>query len=160
VAGPCDDYSSTFLYRPYLCCDVLRIRPVTPSLVAEPPSHVPRRLCLSCDQMILVTHLFFLCSNVFARRSPLEPIPSLQVLTVDGNALGVLAGCRLISARRPFSTGGSAFPAGGMQAERFETAQRKISLLPASRPLRTFLSTIPFYSPMPISLLSYRTSYI
>ncbi|KAJ7264567.1 hypothetical protein C8J57DRAFT_1718485 [Mycena rebaudengoi] len=81
------------------CCDVLRIRPVvliTPSLVAEPPSRVPRRLCLRCDQMIFVTHLFFLCSNFFARRSPLEPIPSLQVLTVHGNALGVLAGCRLI----------------------------------------------------------------
>ncbi|KAJ7921071.1 hypothetical protein B0H13DRAFT_2318831 [Mycena leptocephala] len=34
--------------------------------------------------------------HLFARRSPLESIPSLQVLTIHGNAIGVSAGCRLI----------------------------------------------------------------
>jgi hypothetical protein len=46
------------------------------------------------------------------------------------------------------------------EAVSFETAGREISLLPPSRQLRTFLFTIPFYPSIPISLLSYHTSYI
>jgi len=66
------------------------------------------------------------------------------------------------AARRPFSSGSGAFPppGGPTQAAGVEAAGREILLLPASRPLRAFLFTIPFYSSIPISALSYRTSCI
>jgi hypothetical protein len=45
--------------------------------------------------MVLLLTSFSLCSNIFARRSPPEPIQSAQVLT-HGNAIGIPARHRLI----------------------------------------------------------------
>jgi hypothetical protein len=46
--------------------------------------------------MVLLLTSLSLCSNIFARRSPPEPIPSAQVPTVHVNAIGVPARHRLI----------------------------------------------------------------
>ncbi|KAJ6505052.1 hypothetical protein C8R45DRAFT_1090818 [Mycena sanguinolenta] len=112
------------------CWDVLKIRPV------------------------LITP--FLLAELSSRiprptSSPDDLHPSqLQVLTVHGN-VSAPAGCCLIFCPQTILV----------------TTKRVLSswsgeggsLLPASRPLRTWLFTIPFYSSIPISPLSYRTSY-
>jgi hypothetical protein len=97
-----------FFIAVVFCCDVLRIRPVvlfTPSLVAELFFRVPRRLFCR-NKIILLLTSFSFRSNIFARRSPLEPSPcSPSTETPSAFPPDAVS----FSARRPFSTGGSAF---------------------------------------------------
>ncbi|KAJ7903022.1 hypothetical protein B0H13DRAFT_2335376 [Mycena leptocephala] len=141
-------------YCIYLPADYISTRSIPPCTT---------RVIVGCSWLLLVV----LELNLFARRSPPEPSPSLPVLTVHGNAIGV--------PRMPshFPPAGHSHPAAvhfhhqagtfqlevrgpPTQAAGFETAGREISRLPASRALRTFLFTVPFYSSIPISLLSHR----
>ncbi|KAJ7084110.1 hypothetical protein C8R44DRAFT_991896 [Mycena epipterygia] len=75
-------------YCVYLPADYINTRSIPPCTT---------RVILGCSWLLVVLELFTVVGiNLFVRRSPPEPSPSLPVLTVHGNAVGVRAKRRLI----------------------------------------------------------------